>query len=501
MDKKTDITLHITDNGKHINKYYNSSQFSDIILIPNDKSTGIPCHRLVLNKSGDYFERLLNGNFNDGSKNEIVLHDFSYYWLDKFIQYIYTSVISFNYDEFEAVLKYGSYLQLYNFTTLLNDNISDEDIERLIEVNGPAKILELSKIYNISKCYNFAYFDIVEKRDEDILLALPFDLFKEILSVLPIPIDYSDKIKEKYNDQQLDITVMNGKCFGNIFGIYEVFFNYISYQNYTYILNNEIISYTYDSNTFNVCTTIRNNITMITINNTEYDSILTDIKSRDMPNLLKQFKIFSPNDNVSVIAGYIGSLNYIGIYHIYDNISRKLIYDKSQHEDMFTNNHSSTYIAFSPQNTYFVTFKQRTIYCDVLNISNFTVSKFDIFCAELTTNCCYTVYDVCYINGVLYVAINQMYKLDHTTADNSIYSINPDTGQMIHRVNITMDTISLLMFKDVLYGVFYDQNKYTVEFCEIKDNELINRRTLGDMNDHYLYCRFALNGSYLSNRK
>lgn len=285
-----DITLR-DDAIKNNKKYYKSSQFSDITLIPSDNPICIPCHKVILCNSSEYFEKLLTGDFIEQSKDKIILHDFSYYWLDKFIYFIYTSEISFNRNEIEDVLKYGTYLQLYNFN--LDDKLYDDIID-LIKVNGHAKILELSKIYSINKWYTYTYNDIIKKHDENILLTLPFNTFDEILPLINIPMDYSKEIEKKCNNRELNITIMNGKYFGNIPDMYHIHDTASISSVIINKLNSEIRRHIYIQD-LNIGMIIRDDITTIGINNSDYDNIIREGYQDNTPRLtcsVHYFKIF-----------------------------------------------------------------------------------------------------------------------------------------------------------------------------------------------------------------
>lgn len=513
MNNKPDITL-----GAEIDKDNTLLQFTDIILIADD--IRIPCHKTILINSGEYFEKLLNGDFNEKIKNEIILHDFSYYWLDKFIKYIYKNKISFNYNEFESILNYGMYLQLYNFNKLFDkilNNSSNEKsnhITELINIYGYDKLLELSKIHNLDKCYNYIFFNIL-KKDEDTLLSLSFNNFKEIISVKH-SFDYSKKIEEKCNNKILDITVMNGKCFGNIPGIYEIWqdTNH-NCVNINYTLNNRTkICKIIDPRKFYVYTIVRNDITTVTVNNNEYNNKYKDIYKNIYYNIkfcetmmlyAQHFKIFSPKENVTVIAVCETFIwNSVILCHIYNDQSHEIIYDI--HPFISYNILPNSCITFSNSNIYFVSFRNTPLYTlsnqkeiiytivDIYNIKN----KKTLYITDnpIVQKYDYMIADACYMNNLLYVSLCQGNCIWHP--NNTIFTIDLNTNSIIQSITFSLSLHSLFTFRNILYGTFYNKNQKIFELCEIKNGELIKLRKSHGMDNQHILDVFVITGSYVS---
>lgn len=344
-------------------KYYNSSISSDITLISNDNPIGILCHKLILREYSDYFIKLFESPLSERFKHEIVLQNFPYYWLEKFIKFIYCGVLQFDHCKFKEVLEYGSFLLIDGFSELCDKEACCHIIP-LLEIYGHNVMLELSSWYTLSECRKHIYVDILEKYDTPVLLSLSIDVFNEILPILPVPIDYTQELKDKCNDIQIpNMTIEGGKCFGNIPIIYTL----NSIDKGLYVIKERFIQRLDDKNRLAktcvkkiiVSTIIRHNIKTISVNYNGCDTLLNNaiqhiIDKLACTKLQDKYEIYSPNENICVIT-WFARYKYRYLCRVFrDDLS----YTDVSYENIFACcdacNFNNVGIAVSSLNIYFI---------------------------------------------------------------------------------------------------------------------------------------------------
>lgn len=484
--------------------YYNSPIYSDVTLMGNDSSVGIPCHKIILGYYSEYFKKLFNSAFIEKDKREITIKTFSYYWLNKFIKFIYCKVLLCNYDEFDEMLAYGSFLMLKDKLNELCDQPCHA--QNLIEINGYNKMMTLTETYNLTECAKIVFLDILEKRDTNILLSLSPETFKEIMSLISPPIDYSDELGKKCTtcgaDSNQNITVINGKCFGNIPIVNAI---YVSS-----FINNGIpkvktlrrlnIKNRFPTSSFGTIITskiMRGGITTVTVNYSEHDLLLNNATRYILNRQCSvECEIFSPNENICVIISYHNSGDMSSSCFAYSNIDGQQTYVPYVPDEHWSR--YQVHIALSLTDIYYVTVRpyrsgRCQFECLIIDINTRTVKR--QLHILLATQCYFKKYrirDIIYGNNLLHI----LTTLNHYT---TIVLIEPYSEQIVREISLPHhhEYYSLLSFGNVVYCCIKDVLQRTIELFEIQDCKLKQLNIVFPINigDE----RFIITGSYPNN--
>lgn len=493
-----------------LEKYYKSPIHSDVTLIANDNPNGIPCHKLILIMRSEYFEKLFDGDFIERSKREIVLETFSYYWLEKFIKCIYTGKLVFEYDKFEEMLTYGSYLQIHKF----NESFDDMNhLYELLKIYDHNTMIELSYIHGLSNYYSSLFYTILTMYGKDILCALSMNIFKDMLPLIQ-PIDYTHELKEKCENQLYELknyTVINGKCFGNVPIICNMeIVKDMQVKLCLYRLDsmNKLLDTTYDY--LITAAIIRNGITTVIVNFKDYnDPLLREavhyiLSYSDYDKM--RCEIFSPNENVYVLVGY--SNNHEGIYKEeygdeYRIMHMRVYSNNKLQPSLPIRNFPRSSAAFSLSNIYLISLRktyngyiQYYIEYSIIDItsSNIVKTSYISYTINATDNNSdnYHAHDSCYNNGLLYVVIALS-----SNNNSNIVIINPEIKQIMWSISRS-GFYSLMSFGGIVYGYTMSNvgDSYSLKLYEIRDNKLVYLEVSRSI--LVKYKKFLITGSYSS---
>lgn len=502
-------------------KYYYKPSYTDITLITDENPDGIPCNRLILSLYSGYFKRLFETQW---VEREQYFHIMPCYWFKKFIDFIYNGKLSFKFNEFEKVVEFGSFLKIKGITEYCDQ---DQHILSLIEVYGYSEMLEISKAYKLDKCYAHTISRILESRDINILLSLSFNMFKQMLSLTTIPIDYDARIKEKCKDRKVNITIKDGKCFGNVPIIYSINDSAMLYrvkQVIHFTTNLDIFESASPYENLMVSTIIRNGITTVTINNTEHDSLI-DKSIRDMKltysTYRPKYEIFSPDEDTCVIIVRDCETNEFNAARIYrsdspynditSQISRINHDDKVIYKDI-----NKVCVAVSPTHIYAGILhyifdndgSARAISYAVIDVHDGrTTHKSVRLQNDIALNCSNTIHSISYLNNLLYIIVgftNRYEEYGPTDSDYGILVVDLNVDKIIYNISPEREMRhSLFSFGNIMYcGIIRPRRKdykiRKVTLYEIQNNEFVKLTTIFDTKD--LHTSIVATGSYITNK-
>lgn len=491
----------------NLEKYYKSPHLSDVTLFAGDSSTGIPCHRIVLELVSDYFETLFNSSFIEKEKKEITLRNFTYYWLDKFIQFIYCSTIRFRYDEFADVLNYSNFLQIRKVQYKYDNPNMRECVEELLKVYGHNELFELAKLHELDGYEGYIIADVLLNYDESMLRTLDSCIIKEILPLMPI-FNYNVNLESECINQKLNIVVRNGKCFSSTPTMYAIASNAdlrdSRYDMSIHRLDKVKKVNVLPTNILITSTIIRNGVTTVTVNYTKHDPLLLRAAEFiDKENYTLPTRIYSPNENICFITqhGRGSSYGSIKSFIVYNGLT----FNPVSYSSMFGDNGSAVYVAFSQSNIYFITLflgidSVRLVYFMVKTDNCNNKKRISVQLINARRCCsirCCNVRDTRYAVNLLYTIINNS---DVCSGKSSIAVINTETNQLLHMIDMpTVPDTTLLAFgNNVYYGVktqfIVDNRLFTIQ--EIQNGRLTSY--VGTCRVMWLADIFVMVGSYQS---
>lgn len=492
-------------------KYYKSPHLSDVTLFANDSSIGIPCHKIVLGSGCDYFECLFNGKFNGKFKEQenketqkITLHDFSYYWLDKFIQFIYCGKMMLKYEEFIEAVNYSKYLQIPEFWKLCN---IEKHISELFAYYTHNELYELVTVYKLESCKRTLITNILTNFTRDMLQTLNEHLVKEIRPLIPIFI-YNREIRKKYTSQEVDDLVEN------IPFIYEISLERRGYAMSLYKLDNVNATLILHADCMIISTIIRNNITTVVINGSKRDSLLrkamNHVISKGWHNT--SVRIISPNENTCII---------VQREHFCEIIIEMIIYNGTTFEEIsvFTGllrYYNGQRMTFSQYNMYIAKLECRYTlmelsYCivDIMDHSNKRMIVIPLSYDNGNGQdeyIPYSIYDMCYGNNFLYVLIK---KESSPKRDEFILVVNTETNQLMYKISSSYnECTNLISFGNIVYYIVFkafevcncnnlsQPENGILELNEIRDRQIVPlNKSFNITSTPY---KFVITGSYQS---
>lgn len=477
----------------------------DITLFANDSQVGIQCHKAILVLGNNYFPSLFDKNFIENKKSEICLQTFTYYWLDKFVKFIYCGKLHIDYEEFETILDYGcDFLQIDEF----NEYWANLDyLPSLLEHYGYVKMLELTKTHKLAVYYNTVLDIVLKEYNVNELVELPLDIFKTIMATT-LPIRYTPELEERCRSQNVDIGVNNGMCFGaisTICGIHDDYFSQTAAVHKTHIIGaaGSTVDTTYtEYQKLIVSTVIRGGITTTTVNDSRHDSMLREISNIVMREFGGYFTIFSPCEDVFVVVKQDES-NIVRLCEIWRSQSTCDSSSMRWHSTdvVLPLDADNPLVAFSSSNIYIASvvyyptvFDDCRIAYTAVSISDHTNRTTSDILDIPNWDSITRLTDVQYSNNMLYI----MRVVFGNETTNYILVVNLETARLMHTIPLIRRHV-LMTFGNTVYCAEINRETSMLKISEI--NELYYDKLVKLKTSYKVYRelhRFVIVGSYLS---
>lgn len=465
---------------KNIVKFYNSKYFSDIILMGYDTPKEVYCHLSVLNAYNKaFYEALCYWEKAESVGNNKLRLELSYYWLTKFIRYIYTGKLSINYNEFSKVIRYAWNFYLYEIPRLLDNT---NYIQDLIKVNGCRQlwcITHTHRMYKIEEYITTNYTDVYYKTDVNTTPVIAFYNSKCIFD-FKTPMSSNDVCNVRYGSNGI-----------------KKYIKALSFNNPT--LPSEAKSY---PDMLKIYTIIREGTTTITVNNHNDDPLLSKLRILKYRANTDYYKIYSPNKETCIIAecdkdnGILYCIaHYNGDVADYTNIYNKDKFTKKELKNGIHISFSLSYI-YLVTSTFHGTFRISYTEQDLYNRN---ISK-KTYIGDSSIREYTHILDTCYVTDMIYLLLAKT-NTNNYSYNNGIISISPTTNQIIYIIRISGICESLLPFGNNVYcGLIYNRadKQSQIVLYKITNGKLNKLNKL--IIKHKDLFKFIISGSYCSNK-
>lgn len=209
-----------------------SEYLADIFIKSDTDTRLIPCHKLILQKPSQYFNRLFTPNFSD-SGNKIIVLNYSYTTICTLLSFIYKGTLSCQIDEISDVVELGDFLSIDGFIDIVDSHIYNRYYNNITgELNtslNEFELLQLSDTYKLQICLKFIlkYIRVNITSYLDPMTSLPEHYFQLILSDDNIYITEKELLAlirkwEILNNKQLVCFTFNKKYFTDLPFICEI---------------------------------------------------------------------------------------------------------------------------------------------------------------------------------------------------------------------------------------------------------------------------------------